>query len=960
MKLPLNVKTCYSFLNSTIRINEYVDYAKSNNLNFLAINDDNLFGSYEFYNSCVENNIKPIIGLSKTVLFQNKSIVLNFFAKNYDGYLELIQIDKIQESQNLSDIINLKVKNCLLVIEYKIFKIIKQNNFIRNDDIWFFSYDNEEEIEINKKIDFQSINILKKNQNDALNLFRAQNINNNFNVSFEEFDTNETNIVKFISNINLVIKKFNFTELEMKFLDSHKNIKDKCYQSLNDLNINNYKYKERLDYELSVINKMNFNNYFLVIWNYIDFAKKNNILFGPGRGSAAGSLVSYLLGITKIDPIKYDLLFERFLNPERITLPDIDIDFEDDKRDLIFEYLNKHYGKDHFAQIITFQSFGIKSSIKLYFDHIVKDEILYNKLVKIINANKISTFDDLENLFIQKEEINFLPININHFLSVIKIITGLPMNTSIHAAGIVLSNKDISKIIPVDNYGNFPKTKYKMQVLENIGFIKFDLLALHNLKIIHNILDNIYELCDHKLNLDTIRTDDQEVFKILNNKKTIGIFQLESTGMKNALQEIKTNSIDDIAAVSALYRPGPMDNISVYAKRKNKQELWKYEHLDLEPILSSTYGIIIYQEQIIQIVQKIAGFSLGEADIIRRAISKKSEKEMDEIKTKFIENSLNKNYSLKIVDKIWNLIAKFADYGFNKSHAISYAYISYQLSYLKVNYPVCFYNEFLNDSVGDDSKIQHIINEAKEFGVSFLSPNINNPTLQFKILNHNTIIIPITSIKIKNRINWKKFSDDYKMNKLNIYETIALLIKFNIEKDDLKILIQANIFQDFNISINKLLNNLNRILKFSNFLSKIKSSHLLEVPLLSNKSDVYQSDEKKIFGFYFQENKIKKLIIKYNFGTKVSKIINLFEGEIKNILGTISKVKIFTDKNNNQMCFFDLEDDTGTISVTVFSDEFVKLKDKISDGNFIIVKAVIEKYNGNLKAKLKSFKMLYL
>lgn len=490
--------------------------------------------------------------------------------------------------------------------------------------------------------------------------------------------------------------------------------------------------QQRLEHELTIIEKMGFADYFLIVWDFMRYAHEQRIMTGPGRGSAAGSLVAYVLRITDIDPLEHQLLFERFLNPERISMPDIDIDFSDRRRDEMIRYVVQKYGKEHVAQIVTFGTMAARAAIRDVGRVLNYPKEVIDGVAKLIPqspgmtlAQALQDEPRLEQLF-------------NHNLQVTKLIQlaqkveGLPRHTSTHAAGVVISREPLLIHVPLQlGSDEHWLTQYPMNVLEVLGLLKMDFLGLRNLSLIEEILAQVEEHEGIALQLDHLPFDDASTYELLAKGDTTGIFQLESEGMRHVLRELRPNSFEDIVAVLALYRPGPMENIPIFIKAKHGELPIQYPHPDLEGILSSTYGIIVYQEQIMQIASTMAGFSLGEADLLRRAVSKKKREILDREREHFVRGCIGKGYDDALAHEVYDLIVRFADYGFNRSHSAAYAMLAYRLAYLKANYPGIFMASLLSQSMGNQNKLAEYVEEAKRMGFGILPPDVNRSQLHF-------------------------------------------------------------------------------------------------------------------------------------------------------------------------------------------------------------------------------------
>ena len=497
-------------------------------------------------------------------------------------------------------------------------------------------------------------------------------------------------------------------------------------------------YNERLDYELQVINQMNFSGYFLIVSDFIIWSKKNNIPVGPGRGSGAGSIVAWALQITNLDPIRFGLLFERFLNPERVSMPDFDIDFCQARRDEVISYVQNKYGKDLVAQIITFGKLQARAALKdvgrvLQMPYNQVDRICklipFNAIEAVTLEKAISMDKDLETAIEQDPQIAEL-------VSIALKLEGLYRHTSTHAAGIVIGDKPLKQICALyldDAKSSMPAVGYSMKYAESSGLVKFDFLGLKTLTVIAETVKLINKTRNIKLDIDKIRLDDKDTFEMLSQGDSIGVFQIESSGMRATLRQMKPDKLEDIIALISLYRPGPMDNIPTYIKRKSGVEKINYPHPLLEQILEETYGVIVYQEQVMEIAKVLAGYSLGAADLLRRAMGKKIKEEMDKQREIFVEGAVKNKVDKSKAGEIFDLVAKFAGYGFNKSHAAAYALISYQTAYLKANFPVEFLTASINLEIDNSDKISVFVQVAKDHGIKILPADINSSEAFFTV-----------------------------------------------------------------------------------------------------------------------------------------------------------------------------------------------------------------------------------
>ena len=878
----LNIKSDYSLLKSLIKINDLIEYAKKNNINVLSLCDNNLCGSLEFYNACKQNNIKCIIGLE--YIYENKKIYL--FAKNYNGF-----------------------KNLLLISRYGL-KEYEDIILINDKPIYNFEF-----YDINK-LYFKEIRSLDKENEPALKYLEAidknekiENISNIENVTFEIIQ--DKIIEQIINKINL---NLDHKEEILKYSneDSYKLLKQKIVEGTKIKFGETVPkiYLDRLKYELEIINKMGFCDYFLIVHDYVKYAKDQKILVGPGRGSAAGSLISYVLDITEIDPIKYNLLFERFLNIERVTMPDIDIDFEFDRREEVINYCKNKYGNNKVANIIAFGTLKSRAVIR---DLARVMELDVNDLSKNINPNLLLK-DNYENI---KKYLTTYELKKLYKLGLL--LEGLKRNITMHAAGIVMSNNDLAQSVPMVLNGESYIAGYTPEYLEQIGLLKMDFLGLKNLSILRDSIKKVREI-DDTFDIEKIPLNDQKTLDIFKNGNTLGIFQFESSGMINFLKRLDVNSFDDIVVANALFRPGPANNIDLYINYKKGKIKPNYYDERLKNILSPTYGVMIYQEQIMLIASKMAGYTLGEADILRRAMSKKKESVMEKNYTKFIEGALKNGYSLETSKKVFEDIKKFAQYGFNKSHSVAYAYLAYQMAYIKAHYKECFYVSLLT-YFNADEKINNYIYEARISGVNINKPNINISTNLYEVKD-NKVYLPLTSIKgigtgfVTNLVeerNKKKFQ--------NIFDFVK---RVKTNKTILESLISSGAFDSFEYNRRTLLSNIELICNYSELGDLVDDSffELTKYEEFSKKEIMML--EKEYLGLTIGQDLINEYSIKYKNAINISDIDKYFDKDV-DIVTMVTKIKKTKTKNNDYMAFIDGTDNLNKVSLVLFKEVYEKI-----------------------------------
>lgn len=950
MYTPLYVKTDYSLLSSLIKIDELVENLKKKNISSCAIVDDNLYGTMEVIHKFNKAGIKPIIGLDL------KEILL--YAKTSEGYYNLVKIETLKNKDELSQESLIKYSNDLILIcfnkeTYNMYKDSLTDIFIGIKNKQEEQLYKEETVYINKTLYLEK-NLYKylpyifmirdgKTISDKIEFIYQDNyILTSDEVMQKVSSKSINNTLKIESMCNISFKKELFmpkydTEDSKEFL---KNLSNKgLYKRLNG-NITET-YQKRLNYELDIILKMHFEDYFLVVYDYIKYAKQNGILVGPGRGSAAGSLVSYCLGITDVDPIKYNLLFERFLNPERVTMPDIDTDFPDTRRGEVIEYVKEKYGEDNVAGIITFGTLGGRASVR----DVGRILNIPTKYIDII-CKKIPFKGTLKELKHSDKEVNTMIENddkLKLLYNIVNLIEGNKRHTSIHAAGIVISYKPLYEIIPIKPNDDINLTEYTMEYLEELGLIKMDFLGIKNLSIIDGVIKDIERKTNKKLDFNKIPFDDPKVMKLFEEGQTSGIFQFESEGMKRFLKDLKPKNFIDLCNAIALFRPGPASNIPSFIKRKEEKEKIEYLDESLKDILKETYGIIIYQEQIMLIAQKFAGYTLSEADILRRAMSKKKYDVLKNEEARFIEKSLKKGKSKEIARELFDLILAFAGYGFNKSHSVSYSIVAYKMAYLKYYFPKEFYANLLSSVIGSEEKTKEYLNEIKKLGIKILPPDINLSNDTRFTFKENAIVFPLNAIRnvggVISSYIIKQRETPYK----DIYDFLKRTHQKTNNKKILESLIYAHVFDSF-YNINTLISNLDNILNYVELSSGLDDDILVK-PEIELKPELSTEDilnkEKEIFGFYLTSHKTEKFKLNNPNITDIYDIKNKLNQRI-NVIVSIDKTREIITKKNEVMCFITGSDNTGTTTLIVFP-ELYKTKNNFKKNEIVKVSGKVER-----------------
>ncbi|NLL44228.1 MAG: DNA polymerase III subunit alpha [Mollicutes bacterium] len=959
--VPLYIKTHNSLLTSLIKIDELIEYAKKYGYDTLTITDNNMYGVMEFYKKCLSNNIKPIIGLE--VKIEDNILVL--YCMNDKGYRNLLKLTTIASERPLMiDDLQKYNQDLISIVPYASLNIYDSISKIYK--YTFKSYQNIDErnnLSGDNLVYMNEILYLDKKDEDYLKYLiaiREGTIVDNINIESSNKYLKTIEEIKSINEEDL-INNYRINELCNLNIEFHKNLlpiyecpnnmssydylKMLCKEGLRRLfgNTVNKAYIERLRYELNVIKKMGFGNYFLVVWDYVKYAKDQGILVGPGRGSAAGSLVSYCLNITDVDPLKYNLLFERFLNPERITMPDIDIDFEYNRREEVINYCINKYGIKRVAPIITFGTLGAKQAIRdvgraMDIDLKIIDHICHfidSRLTLLENYNQspklkkyLSTDEELMKLY--KIALKF---------------EGLKRHTSIHAAGIVMADRDLDEVIPLDkSHNDFYVTGYSMEYLEELGLLKMDFLALRNLTLINDVISDINKHEKITIDFNTIPLNDEKAIKIFTDVKTIGIFQFESVGMMNFLRKFKPSNFEDIFAAIALFRPGPMNNIDSYIKRKQGKEKIDYLHPDLEKILKPTYGIIVYQEQIMQIASVMAGYSLGEADVLRRAMSKKKEEVLLEEKEKFIKRSIERGYSEEVANKVYDLILKFASYGFNRAHSVAYAIIAYKMAYLKANYPKYFIKGLLSMVIGSEVKTKEYIYESKLENIKILKPDINLSSMDYQIEEFG-IRYPLTNIKNVGISAVNTILEERKKGKfIDIFDFVKRTYGKSINRKTLESLIDAGCFTSLGLNKHTLHHNLDTIINYGELIKDLDDEYTLkpELEIMDEypKKELMQR-ELGVFGFYLSEHPVTEYKVKYLNTISLNEIPNYFD-KIINIIVYIDRIKVINTKKNERMSFITGSDEISKIDIILFPNIYEKYQD-LKVGDIIYVTGKVEK-----------------
>lgn len=1010
----LQVTSGYSLLKSTIDLYKYVMTAKSLGYQKLVLTDEGvLHGAIEFYNLCRQQQIEPVIGC----VFQYKqwrnaeafsSIVV--YAKDEVGYQTLIELStqyqknklvtkdmeqRIKEASNHLQIV-FPQENSEWALECSNGEVAFQRWLFEAEERYFsniyLGIESNQALPISlgqleewtkdfstKLLPFVKTFYLKAEDDFSYRVLKAigdgetlsttqAEVSGQYYLQDEKTLTQHWSTVlegklvrqlqEFVSSLKWKLSKHELLLPKFqtpKGKTSQDYLQEICQQSLEEKELVKSDYQSRLNYELSIIHQMGFNDYFLIVWDIMKYAHEAGIQTGPGRGSAAGSLVSYLLNITKVDPIEYQLLFERFLNPERYTMPDIDLDFPDNRREDILDYVRRKYGDNHVAQIATFGTFGSKQALRDICRVLGLTTVQAGEWSKAI-PNQLGI--NLKSAYEQSKSLQALvsrsPKNQLIFETACRI-EGLPRHLSTHAAGVVLYDKPLTDVIPLMyKEQQLPITQYTMKYVEQIGLLKMDFLGLTNLSILHDSIELTKKIYQKDIVLNEIPLDDEKTLELFQKADTNGIFQFESDGIRRVLKKLLPTNLEDIAAVNALYRPGPMEQIDTFIKRKHGQEVVKYPHPILESILQSTYGVMVYQEQVMQVTSQMAGFTLGQADILRRAIGKKDAKVIETEKAHFIKGAIEKGIDVASATEVYQYIERFANYGFNRSHAFAYSLLAYQLAYFKTHYPRAFYTAILR-FVGDRSpKLQTYFIEAKQRGISIKNPSINTSLEEYNA-TVDGIFIGLNAIKGLRRDFIQEILKQRKQNgPYSDFMDFAFRIgKRFCKKEVLDALIDAGAFDELGKNRATLRATIDAVIESVKFHGSNIALELNEemYPKYFEEEDsnIIEKIEREIavLGFPVSAFPTEPYEILYK-EEKANRISSIYESKQVSVLGILKNIRKTRTKKGEPMAFGTIQDETGEMEFVVFSEAYPIVFSLLEENQLVLLKGKSRK---NLQSK---------
>ncbi|MFX3673227.1 MAG: DNA polymerase III subunit alpha [Paenisporosarcina sp.] len=1015
------VFTSADLLNSTIRLESLIPFLQEQEATAVAITNRKLYGILPFYNQMKSAGIHPVIGLSCDLEINNENVLpIQIYAKTDIGYQNLM---KISSSLEVKGIRNLPLKwlqaykeDCIIVCSFpegnEHYTIQQFEEAIQRMDKTFSqqlvggisrpggvkSEHEEVAILLYEKYQLSIIATHRSHYQFPENAFSyevAQAISQGLKLQdstrvkplhehyylptsiqwMEWFSDHPEWIITSAKMLNSCQVSLTTSQIHMPKFPVVANVtigeylKETCIKGLRKrLDSVTEEYLNRLDMELNIINQMGYADYFLIVADFMRYAKEHQILTGPGRGSSASSLVAYSLSITHVDPLKYGLLFERFLNPERVTMPDIDIDFADNRRQEVIQYVANKYGQAYVAQIVTFGTLSAKSAARdvarvFGFESSVLDMISK----QLSNKVGISLEDAIQQSEMLKKWVASDSLHQSWYRVALEL-EGLPRHGSTHAAGVILSPVPLVELVPIeDGQDGIYLTQWPMQDIERSGLLKMDFLGLRNLTILDRIRTMIWHDTKQWLEFEKIPLNHEKTFELLQKGNTTGVFQLESDGMRQVLRDIKPNNFLDVVAINALYRPGPMDNIPTYRRRKNNEESTYYQHPILEPILKETYGVIVYQEQIMQIASKMAGFTFGEADILRRAVSKKNRHVLDEQRSHFVEKAIIKGFSRQESDEIYDLIVQFANYGFPKSHAVAYSLISYHMAYLKAQYPVYFYTSLLTSAIGNAEKTMKILQEIKQKKLKLLSPSIFSSELAYRVEN-GAIRFGLSAIKgvshdfLKKLLRARKNSHPIWQD---MFELAVNLSAENFSRKHLEPLIKSGALDDFHQDRATLLGTLDAAVKYAELVRPKIEHDLFEGEVNSFGKPKYIKKEpmpdmmklqyeRETLGFYMSSHPVGrwKQTLEIVF-VDIQDIATKKNGQSVTIVGMIEDIRRIRTKKGESMAFVSLQDETSDVSCTVFPKDYAHFNLLIKEQEIVKIDGTVEWRQGKPQVIVK-------
>lgn len=961
MFAQLDTKSVYSFMDSVVDLPSYVKRAKELGYQALGLMDrDNLYAAYHFAQLATKNGLRPLIGMEANLVYDGRMIAFRLLAKNNQGYKNLMKLaTELSSGQGEFTALSNYLNEIALIFpseewepgmafESDVFIGVKPEDAGKEFDypvlplhtVRYFDNADRSTIQmlhaISQNVSLSEASICPMNQL----LFSPQEMESAF-----------SDIPDALNNLNQLVSDINYqfdTELKLPCFNRDMLAVDQLRQLAQDgletKELTASVYQERLDKELAVIHQMGFDDYFLIVWDLLRFGRSRGYYMGMGRGSAAGSLVAYALDITGIDPVKNDLLFERFLNEERYTMPDIDIDLPDIYRSEFLHYVRDRYGSMHSAQIVTFSTFGAKQAIRDVFKRFGAKEFELSQLSK-----KISFRDNLTSVYEKnmsfRQLINQRP-EFQRAFEIAKAIEGQPRQTSIHAAGIVMSDDDLTEHIPLKAGEDMMVTQYDASAIEANGLLKMDFLGLRNLTFVQKMKEKLEEEQGVVIDIKSIDLEDSQTLALFASGKTKGIFQFEQAGAINLLKRIKPSQFEEVVATTSLNRPGASDYIDNFIARKFGKE--KVDLIDpvVAPILEPTYGIMLYQEQVMQIAQVFAGFTLGKADLLRRAMSKKDANEMSKMSEAFMSGSQQLGRNPQIAERLFSMMAKFAGYGFNRSHAYAYSALAFQLAYFKSHYPQVFYDVMLNYSSSD------YIKDAIGNGFSLARLDINRIPFHDKI-SDGKIVLGLKTIKGFPRDFAFWIIEDRKENGkyVSIEDFLTRIPKKYQKVEVLTPLVHIGLFDIFETNRQKIIGNLSNLFTFVNELGSLFAESSYSWVDYDDYSQIDRYNmEQELLGVGLSPH---PLHLAQKMATHpYQPISDLTVNSKATVLVQLESIRIIRTKKGDQMAFLSVSDGINKLDVTIFPETYFYHKDKLKEGGLFYLEGRTQERDGRIQLVL--------
>ncbi|MBS4770518.1 DNA polymerase III subunit alpha [Carnobacteriaceae bacterium zg-ZUI240] len=961
MFTSLNIKSSSSLLQSPHTVEQYLVFAKSKGYTTVVLNEEKTLASaVTFYQLAKQLELKPILALSFTI----QDIAVSAFALNEKGYFELVDLSStllcengkidLTQYKHLAYTVNQMDERGIALAD-KLKQGVNCPVYLMQSDVSTATQEIKKRVNVpvllSKPVayltpsELSTLKVLRSiDQNTTLTLDNLMVSGSDFLLEANEYynwclqDEDAFQLTQtFLNDIDLMIP------LDQQLLPefsthADEKLKELAFLGLKERGLYKDNYIQRLEKELAIIKNMRFSNYFLIVWDLMAYAHQNHIMTGAGRGSSAASLVSYCLRITNVDPVKYNLLFERFLNPQRYTMPDIDLDFPDNRRYDMLQYAAKKYGQNNVAQIATFGTFAPRQAIRdvaRVFGATTQELKAWATAVGQVSSLSQcgKALDEMAKKTPRHEKI----------VELAKAIEGLPRHLSTHAAGVVISDKVLQTVIPVQQHDNqLLLTQFDMNDVQKIGLLKMDFLGLKNLSILADAQNAVQQI-EPNFDIWAIDFEDQATLKLFASGQTDGVFQFESAGIKRALRQIKPANLQEVAAANALYRPGPMEQIPTFVKHKNKQEPIRYLHDDLQDILHDTQGIIVYQEQIMLIANRMAGYSMGQADLLRRAIAKMDKQGMASEKERFISGFLSNGYSQQTADKVFAYIEKFASYGFPKSHAFAYSILAYQLAYLKAHYPQAFYLALLLHTNPKSDRYMTYITQARQHRVTFLLPNINESEYAHRILSNEHILFGLSAIQgVRYNMIASILSDRKANGHFSSLDDFVQRLEDQFTKVELiEPFIYAGCFDCFNETRATLIHRLPNLLEDRQFLGggllPLKKTTLAEFD-----DTVVVEKERQYLGFSLKNQMNEDVLMFYDNGM-LQKSIDVQENDVVHFIGVIKNIRKITTKNHKRMAFATFEDPFGIVQLTLFPEVYQKVLSILDNQQSVYIQGKIQK-----------------